>query len=135
MYLTFSHASNVYHISPGRVCHGSEIAYVFDSAHLANFSFSPEEEILSGDVITYWTNFAWSGNPNFSTPPKPVTALLSASAPQRKLGLKDGIKWPAYGKASNWTALRFKTPESELVKNYKDEDCSFWDAISYSQYR
>ncbi|RUS86115.1 hypothetical protein EGW08_006135 [Elysia chlorotica] len=116
----------------GRVCHGSEIAFVFDSAHLANFSVSPEEEILSGDVIAYWTNFAWSGNPNYSTPPKPEDLSSRASAPQRKLRLREDNKWPAYSKSSNWTALRFKTPASELVQNYKGDDCGFWDTISYS---
>ena len=116
-------------LSPGRVCHGSEIAFVFDSAHLANFSVSPEEEILSGDIIAYWTNFAWSGNPNYSTPPKPRALSL-----QSRLQLKESDKWPAYSKSSNWAAMRFKTPASELVKNYKGDDCGFWDTISYSQY-
>ncbi|GFS21646.1 carboxylic ester hydrolase [Elysia marginata] len=118
----------------GRVCHGSEIAFVFDSAHLANFSSSPEEEILSGDVIAYWTNFAWSGNPNYSTPPRQGTSMHRFSPEYTKPRLYDDKKWPAYDKGSNWTALRFKTPANELVENYRGEDCSFWDTVSYTAY-
>ncbi|GFO43336.1 carboxylic ester hydrolase [Plakobranchus ocellatus] len=118
----------------GRVCHGSEIVFVFGSAPLANFTFSAEEEILSGDVIAYWTNFAWSGDPNYSTPPRQWHSSPRADIQGKKLNVKDVTKWPEYSSVNNWTALRFKTPTSELISRYRDEDCTFWDTISYTTY-
>ncbi|XP_055891509.1 neuroligin 4-like [Biomphalaria glabrata] len=48
----------------GRVCHGTEIVYVFHTAAKGNFTFTKEEELLSSSIMQYWTNFAWTGDPN-----------------------------------------------------------------------
>ncbi|ESO87838.1 hypothetical protein LOTGIDRAFT_72137, partial [Lottia gigantea] len=48
----------------GHVCHGSEIPFVYQTASLAGFKYTPEELILSDLIIQYWTNFAKYGDPN-----------------------------------------------------------------------
>ncbi|WAR06075.1 D2-like protein [Mya arenaria] len=95
----------------GHVCHGEEIAYVFHSADRSGFDFSADEERLSDELIAYWTNFAYTSDPN--------------SGPH-----KINISWPTYD--SNSTMLQFQTPKSASIQNYLKNKCDFWDSIGYS---
>lgn len=74
--------------SPGEamVRHSSELPYVFGNANkdggvLSHRPFDPGEQALSRTIITYWTNFARTGNPNGPALPEwPSYSHESASA-------------------------------------------------------
>jgi carboxylesterase type B len=66
------------------VCHASELPFVFDSATIGGFTYEPEEQALALDLVSYWGNFANTGNPNigpakvdFTWPMYDNDALLS----------------------------------------------------------
>ena len=44
--------------------HAVELPYVFHTATLDGFDYTPDELVLSDTLINYWTNFAHYGNPN-----------------------------------------------------------------------
>ena len=44
--------------------HAVELPYVFHTATLGGFHYTPDELVLSDTLINYWTNFARYGNPN-----------------------------------------------------------------------
>lgn len=94
----------------GHVCHGEEIAYVFHSADQSGFNFDSDEEVLSDQLIYYWTNFAYTSDPN--------------KGPH-------GVKspWPQYDTKSK--ILKIQTPQSKTVANYMKEVCDLWDTIGY----
>ena len=54
------------------VCHASELPFIFDCAHDANYTMTKDEVRLSNTIINYWSNFVKSGNPN-----TPVTPQLT----------------------------------------------------------
>ncbi len=54
-------ASSVCLSAPG---HAVELPYVFHTATLGGFHYTPDELVLSDTLINYWTNFARYGNPN-----------------------------------------------------------------------
>jgi carboxylesterase type B len=95
----------------GHDCHGVELPFVFHTAHLGGFHLSPEEERLSTELISYWSNFAYTSNPN--TGPHPVY-----------------LNWPNYY-IKQTTIMHFKTPESELLDEYRKNFCDFWDDVGY----
>ncbi|KAH9509556.1 hypothetical protein Btru_046157 [Bulinus truncatus] len=173
----------------GRVCHGTEIVYVFHTADKGNFTFTKEEEVLSASIMKYWTNFAWTGDPNTDrnmvdaenkNAPKNgrrggqtermtkvksaddsrdgesdkaeelhkrngvfrMTLELDAAIELRdkevrvRAGVSTGggpqMAWPKYSGGSQWSSLHFKVPQNDLVVDYKQDKCDFWDSIGYS---
>ena len=73
-----------------------------------------EEKQLSKQVRTYWTNFAYSGDPNVGrndSTPYPVQL----------------IEWPAHVQASNLT-LQLDVP-LERIQNLKEVRCDVWDQV------
>ncbi len=62
------------------VCHTDELPYVFHSASLLGFTFTAADNELSEQMMTYWTNFAKTLDPN---------------AP-----VKPHVSWPAIDKTS-----------------------------------
>jgi para-nitrobenzyl esterase len=48
---------------PGGAFHSSEVAYLFDVAGFTP-NFTPAQQQLADQMITYWGNFAATGNPN-----------------------------------------------------------------------
>ena len=72
--------------------HGEELAFVFHSAPLFGYKFSAEEETLSNQMITYWTNLAKYGDPN---------------------GESD-TSWPAYTNQTR-NIIHFLTPENKVT--------------------
>ena len=112
----------------GRVCHGSEIVYVFDSAWVFNFTFTPDEDVLSEQIMDFWTNFAKTGNPN--DPGRDQRHARRGSGTSRSSGPK--LAWPAYGEEGDWPLLRFKTPTSSVEANYHGPYCDFWDSVGYA---
>lgn len=96
----------------GRVCHGSEIVYLFQTQWQGNFTFTANEQVLSEQLQIYWTNFAKSGNPN-----QPTVQQL---------------QWPKYSKDEDWPNLWFKTPSSAVDTDYHGPFCDFWDNVGYA---
>ncbi|KAK3610331.1 hypothetical protein CHS0354_029801 [Potamilus streckersoni] len=94
------------------VCHGSELPYVFYTAPLGNFRYTADEEKLSSQLMSYWANFAFTGNPN--TGPHPVE-----------------LEWPSYDASQAWPLMHFQTPSSSVINDYRSDYCTFWDSIGY----
>ncbi|KAL8617718.1 hypothetical protein ACOMHN_053551 [Nucella lapillus] len=94
----------------GRVCHGSELVYLFHSEWSGNFTFTPDEEILSAQIMDFWTNFAKSGDPNNPGEAVPMTNPLPPK-----------LEWPTYGREGNWPVFKFQTPRSVVATDYHGE--------------
>ncbi|KAK8724046.1 hypothetical protein OTU49_011414, partial [Cherax quadricarinatus] len=98
-FYVFNHQSiyGDYPVSQGTV-HGEELAYVFGAPLVGGFNhfglnYTLEEVFLSELVMTQWTNFAKTGNPNLPTPQRYKT-------PGVNLNWEENMKtmWPAYEK-------------------------------------
>ena len=87
---------NFHPLCPG---HGSELPYVFHNAELGGFKYTSDERAMADALVTYWTTFARTGNPNPFVPQPPVP------------------DWPAYRQnytSTVFAAMKFKTPKSEV---------------------
>jgi len=93
----------------GHVCHGEEIPYVFNAA---SFKFDTKEEVLSSQMIYYFSNFAYTSDPNTG----PHAAKLSTP-------------WPKYDSTDK--VMKFETPENKVEPKYMKEFCDFWDTLGY----
>lgn len=100
-------------------CHSDELPYVFgftkNLRQYWNMSFSSittNDYTLAKDVITMWTNFAKSGNPNF-----PV-----------KLTTTRGVTWPEYD-VSGQKYLEIKSKSSEVKQRLRAEQVEFWNNL------
>nr|KAG5690610.1 hypothetical protein BaRGS_022614 [Batillaria attramentaria] len=107
----------------GRVCHGSEIVFLFHTEAKGNFTFTPEEKVLSEEIMDFWTNFAKTGDPN--NPGRNSTGNKSGRS-------ATALQWPVYAQDGDWPAFRFKTPASIIDTNYHGPYCDFWDTIGYA---
>ena len=79
--------------------HGSELPYVFHNAELGGFKYTSDELAMADAMVTYWTTFAHTGNPNPFVPHPPVP------------------DWPPYRQnytSTVFAAMKFKTPKSEV---------------------
>lgn len=72
--------------------HGGELSFIFHSAPQMGFNFTADEEKLSNQMITYWTNFAKYGDPNG----------------------KGDLSWPQYTYQTK-SVLRFLTPNNKVT--------------------
>ncbi len=64
--------------------HGSEIQYLFDTGFF--FEFTPPQQQLSAAMVSYWTNFAATGDPNGGSLPtwslyNPTTDVFQSFIP------------------------------------------------------
>jgi para-nitrobenzyl esterase len=87
--------------------HASELPYLFDSTTLGGHApLTPVQEQLAAAMVSYWTQFAQSADPN------------SAATPA----------WPAYTADSDiYQSLHPPTP-SPTTGFAADHRCGFWDA-------
>lgn len=97
-------------------CHGAELPFLFDSAPVANFSFTARERRLADQVVCYWGAFARSGDPNSHREHTPFC---------RKQRL---APWPKYTPAEGWPVLNL-TLHSHLQHGNRDRYCDFWDRL------
>jgi len=98
----------------GHVCHGSEVAYVYQSWADDNsgFTVTPEEQALADAMTLYWANFAKTGNPNTPAPVKPPV---------------DFINWPRF----NWSTEEILTMNAtfQIARNYRKPYCDTFDTF------
>jgi len=91
-------------------CHGSELPFVFGSAPLGGYPWGPGEQELADIMVTFWGNFATSGDPN-----KPYPTAQ---------------QWPQYQTASNMD-MQFSIP-TVPYKDYLNDICDEWDQLGYN---
>ncbi|XP_066266971.1 neuroligin-4, X-linked-like isoform X1 [Branchiostoma lanceolatum] len=108
--------------------HGEELPFVF-GAPIANTqllspdglysftSYSKQEAMLSVAIMTYWTNFAKTGNPN--TPQAQETAFL-----HQKTNRFEGLKWRRYQRGSHYFAIGMKPKDDR--SHYRAAKVAFW---------
>ena len=85
--------------------HGSEIQYLFDTGFF--FEFTPPQQQLSAAMVSYWTNFAATGDPNGGTLPT----------------------WSLYNPTTDvFQSLIPPTPTTETTFN-TNHLCDFWNSI------
>lgn len=92
------------------VCHAAELPFVFhNDVPSQNATFTPAEVALSSAMVTMWTNFAKTGNPNSGA---------NGTA---------GFVWPAWDVTNKFTAVLNDT----MVVESAAPMCSLWDALGY----
>ena len=95
------------------VCHASELPFVFDSAVLAGYNYTPEEQALALAMVGYWGNFAHTSDPNkgpFGTP---------------------NVLWPTYDNVNMRNLnLNLTIHEESAVRS---DFCDYWDSVGYFQ--
>lgn len=108
--LSFSHAAwgPNYSFCFDQVCHGSELPFHFHA--FSDNIPTLDEEKLSRDMVIFWTNFAWTGNPN-----------IGPNSPS--------IKWPEYSADSDLN-MRLTTPP-QVQQHLLGQICDKWDSIGY----
>ncbi|GFS19776.1 neuroligin 4 [Elysia marginata] len=102
--------------------HGDELPYVFGSP-LVNgsspfpASFTDAERLLSETMMTYWTNFAKSGNPN---EPRNRTSFQRNERHRRSVNLK----WPKYeAETKEYMSI---SPRPSVQHHYRAEKLALW---------
>ncbi|XP_063224027.1 neuroligin-2-like [Bacillus rossius redtenbacheri] len=102
--------------------HGEELAYLFGAPLVGGFAHFPRnytkaELLLAETVMTYWSSFAWSGNPNEPQDPEPH------GAHRVKARLKT-VEWPAYEPVhKKYLSLDLKP---RVKSHYRAHRLSFW---------
>jgi len=90
--------------------HGYEIDFVFGLPLNDSYSYTDEEKLFSQRIITYWSNFAKSGNPN--------TASTSAPSPEEE-------EWPEYD-VEERRYLEMDVSGSVVKQGLRNRQCQFW---------
>ena len=95
----------------GHVCHAEELGYLFQNQLVGKATL--EEEQLANNMLMYWTNFAYSLDPN--------TGRVSPE-----------LTWPNYTPNAS-TTMHFMTPKNIYLHDYRSSFCNFWDMVGYEQ--
>jgi carboxylesterase type B len=98
----------------GQALHGDEISFVFgrpfNPAFVANYTDS--ERALSDKIITFWTNFAKSGDPNKNND----TGSLTPD------------DWPTYTTTER-IVMTLDTGDLKTTAGLRDQQCDFWNVL------
>lgn len=100
-------------ICVGNVCHGEELALLFEP-NLAqiNASYSTEEDRLATSMQSYWAHFAKFGVPGSGSPGQ------------------DPLLWGRM-EAVNETSMLLQTPQNMITLGNYSGKCKLWDSIGY----
>ncbi|XP_031784758.1 uncharacterized protein LOC100121199 isoform X2 [Nasonia vitripennis] len=111
-----------------RTVHGEELPYVLgvplggEGYHL-NGPYDKGEELLSKDIMDWWCNFAYYGNPNnLRPPPRRLSHLRDEYKPSSS---RYHIDWPEYD-PENQTYFNLTTPP-QLGRRYRAAEMDFWN--------
>ncbi|XP_072264154.1 cholinesterase [Pyxicephalus adspersus] len=88
------------------VLHGYEIEFVFGIPMYRRLNYTKEEEILSRNIMSYWANFAKTGNPN------------GAQSQENR--------WPAFT-VDEQHYLMLDTEDSKTDRKMRAKQCRFWN--------
>nr|XP_027219740.1 neuroligin-1-like [Penaeus vannamei] len=101
--------------------HGEELAYMWGAPLVESLSYFPsnytQSEIkLSETMLSYWTNFARTGNPN-----EPTNQIQDRSGEKNRYRL---MEWPVYdGMHRKYLDIGLK---SRVRDHYRSHQLSFW---------
>eukprot|EP01052_Picozoa_sp_SAG31_P005861 SAG31_NODE_264_length_18835_cov_7.543553_12_plen_650_part_00 len=112
-------------------CHGCELYYVW---HADTYYHTPEERQLAQWMVTYWTQFAQTGDPNhaataIATDVSDDGALLAT--PHNSSGLRGVLltpQWVPYNTSTDATMYLGTPPHVESKEGLHRRICAFWDA-------
>lgn len=106
------------------VCHASDLAYVFRTAPLGNYSHTPREIKLMDEMTAYLSNFLHTGNPN--VPGNEMLHLKHENLPGEK------PYWPrVQEKMNNFYTLYYNECGNSVLTNYRKDYCELWDVVDY----
>jgi len=112
----------VFPFSVLNVTHFCEVPYVFFYGPVLNFSFTPEEWTLAGQIVTYWTNFANFGDPNGN---QKEFEGRSSSSSSSSISLPT---WPVYVPGTSEKTILVLDLETSLTNDaYLEEVLPVWD--------
>jgi len=96
------------------VMHGDEIAYVFGDPfrRVGAVNYTDKERMLSVDIMTYWSNFAKTGDPN--------KFLNGSWVPSLR-----GVYWPVHSHTDR-EYLEIQTVRHNNKSAFKVKECQFW---------
>jgi hypothetical protein len=86
--------------------HTVDVDFVFFTSE-GSFALNEREKVLSRSIISHWTSFAHTGNPN-------ATAA--------------GVAWPKYDMASNERYIEFDVKKIKATQTLFPQ-CNFWDSL------
>jgi carboxylesterase type B len=98
----------------GRALHGDEISFVFGQPfnRVTSANYTDSERQLSDKIITFWTNFAKSGDPNKNNNTGSVTP----------------DNWPKYT-ADERLVMTFDIGNLQTQAGLRDRQCDFWNVL------
>jgi hypothetical protein len=97
---------------------------VFHSADAHGVNFTAAEEVLSNQMVAYWTNFAASksASPNGDPSNNGANSLFST--------LPVNVLWPEFD-TNTWKHLHLATPIKQASHLFQS-NCDFWDTLGYA---
>ena len=107
--------------------HGAEVPFVWNDL----FELAPGgERNLSRSMVTYWTNFAWSGDPNTRGEVSTLSVAQNLPKwPRFTNYTKDGVgTFLVFGDPAD-DAPRSTVPNISTVTGLKTRLCDVWDAV------
>ena len=112
-----------------KVCHGAELSFVF--ANAGPWAFTDEETAFADALITAWTNFAHTGDPNQG--PSIEEGERRAFTARRLLHprhLREAVL-PPWPQLSNDTRMTLVLEPGSEVEN-TEQLCLWWDTFGYA---
>ncbi len=102
----FVHHSVASQISILNATHTAELPYIFQN-NILQTQFSPAELLLSTEMVQYWQNFHYGGNPNSGKNQMPVN-------------------WLPFELLSMWSGMVWETPSYLSTFGSEPHHCEFW---------
>jgi acetylcholinesterase/cholinesterase len=99
-------------------CHATELPFVFNN--VPSFAhFQPDESVLSARMMSYWTNFAKTGDPNNDGSDSHITNTKISSL----------TNWPAWTPLDKLSLVFSNGTEATTESTLSL--CGFWDEVGY----
>ncbi|MCI5116357.1 MAG: carboxylesterase family protein [Candidatus Electrothrix sp. LOE1_4_5] len=102
----FTAGRDIPSVKPLGAFHTVDVDFVFLTKE-GGFGLNEKEQVLSRSIISYWSSFAYTGNPN---------------------AMASGVAWPKYDMEGNEQYIEFDTDNISVEKDLFPQ-CDFWDAL------